>query len=720
MPSPFSRKSNSNNVSHREQWINDVLSMGISEGCIDRFKMSLSSDKRHFAFVCEYPPSITYAENGSSQVVTPQISRLRLLPSAQKNNPNLLRYVNPDSDHLPNGKMPLFYCADYAQLSDDVNTHGGKLYLFEGPSDTWAAFSMGIDNCSSFIQSGGSDLGEMEKQLIDLGVKSIDFFPDLDFAGQSGTYRIVEHFTQSGNIRIRVKHLPHEYNGVQIKDVRSLLVAVGNPEKTRKLLDACPIIDYEFSSSMRDAGLPKNTLYSNIVWKSEIEDIIADKLGFSKSDYKQNGWSKNIPCPFVEHEHDDHAPAFGWNRRKHFGWCYKCARSYSIFDLCNLFNLNWRDYVEKQDESANAQNIVNSSYETYKSGKLQSNRPKKRSKYLHEVVDERRPRITGDMLSPYPPIINPIPVIHKWGGFASLISRPRLVGIFAPSGGFKTSFSSWAISNLARMGEHGIVYSPEWSADEFGDRFIQMHGGLSFLELQKLDRYYHEQALSRSGKFPIDYTMRGEKPSELRFHQDELVSEQLKRNFHGKIKIIDGFYPSLYELMMKIEEDANDMIEDGNPPSWVFIDYIQLVKAPLGAGGYWKLDDSIDALKAMIFERGMVGFFTAQVRKADAEKARSVDKPEIIQTTAGSGFSDYPFNLIVTILSSADWVVPVNGLDYRLIKVMVAKNSMGMQCQSLDEADTVYVDTTTMKMYEDKRAIDEDVPFYQLPMDVEF
>lgn len=718
MPSPFHRK---NTPPSRPAWVEDVLSMGISEDCINRFKMSLSSDKRHFSFVCEYPPTIIYEEDsGMSHVVTPQIYRMRLLPSVQKDNPNWLRYVNPDSEHLPNGKMPLFYCADYGQLSDDVGKHGGKLILFEGPSDTWAAFSMGIENASSFIQSGGSDLEEMEAQLIQLGVKSIDFYPDLDFAGQSGTYRIVEHFTKSGQIILRVKHLPHEYNGVQIKDVRSLLVAVGDKDKARKLLEASPVIDYEFSSSMRDAGLPKNTKYSNIVWKTEIEDIIASALNLSNRDFKQNGWSKNIQCPFGEHEHDEHAPAFGWNRRKHFGWCYKCARSYSVFDFCNLLGANWRDYVERQDESSGAVSIMSSSYETYKNGVMKPDRPKKRSKYLHETIDERRPRITGDSLSPYPPIINPIPVIHKWGGFASLISRPRLVGIFAPSGGFKTSFASWAINNLARNGEHGIVYSPEWSASEFGDRFVQMHGGLNFLELQKLDRYYHEQALQRAGKLPLDYINKGVRPDNSRFEQDALVSEQIKLNFHGKVKIIDGFYPSVYDLMMKIEEDANDMIEDGNPPSWVLIDYIQLVKAPLGSGGYWKLDDSIDALKEMIFRRGMVGFFTAQVRKADAEKARNPDKPEIIQTTSGSGFSDYPFNLILTILSSTDWTVPFNGREYRAIKVMVAKNSMGGQCQSLEEADNVYVDTSTMKMYEDKYAIDNDVPFYQLPVDVEF
>ena len=665
-----------------ENWQNEIVQMGISPEIIYYAQMELSSDKTSVRYRCAYPPKIT----SDGKVLYPYIYRTNTLPSELKRNPNAQRFKNPPAENCPDGRMPLFYAPDYEELRKEVQKNNGKLILVEGISDVWTWYTAGTFNVVGLISGGTPVNEEFAIQLKELGTKTIDFYPDLDNTGFDVAHKVAQVLEKS-KITCKAWALPfYAPNGNVVKD-------------SRDLWNGCNRDRSLFASIVSRLQQLKTETFNpddELIFTDEYYGLIEDKMEVGTR--KPNSWSGLIKCPSEEEIDANgkrHKPAFNWNFKKKFGYCFRCGRSFNAKEIGEIFEIDWKKYLKpvtaqtNSEKTASNLNVSKSLLGGFNSMDY-SQTPSSEFMYdFGEALDHFEKRLHGVVSSEFPPIQNPFKMIHHLGGMARVLQPPIMVGVLGRSGGFKTSFLTWITTELSRQGYNGIVFSPEWSPERNVDRIVQQLGGMNMSSMSLLERYYYEQAMIQKGVLnPEDESIFGTVPHEKDLLETLKVVRGIRQKFRGKIVYLKEFGSSIIEVLAQIEETAKRMTQSGHKPDYCIIDYAQLILPPQGTGAWWTIQNTITLTKIMTLKLGLITFMASQVRKSDTESLR--DGESLLSSTSGLNFHDTQFNLFLTF-NPTNEIFNLGDVRYKILKLAVTKNSGGDIADNLDTAIELYI-----------------------------
>lgn len=435
-------------------WRKELESEGVTRDVQELVGIRLSDRGMDYVeYDFAYPPMIKEVD-GKSVVEYPKSSRKRLLKSANSRygNERLQRFLNPPNDELPTNSMPMLYTHDWKGLKDAIQKAGGTLHLYEGDKDTWTSIASGMRNSAGIFGAGARLTSEFVHLMTLLGVSNIRFYPDRDHAGYGLAERLLELVSEhSKKIVFTPFKIDPYLNNAPIKDTSDMWVAGGmNPDKHFDRIMSLPRLNV-MSKSHRTLADSTSDFF-----KGELYQEIESLLGLTDSDFNTNGWSKNIRCPFGNHEHDDLSPAFGWNRISKTGRCFKCETPDSLTkDVADALGLNYRDYVidnrkqvpsikipeaslireERKAEASQLEATSESQYLSTYSYKDVSGH------LLYGTLDDGlstlERKISGELLPEIPPIVFPMKAFHHLGGDLQVMGRPKLMALFGTAGGFK-------------------------------------------------------------------------------------------------------------------------------------------------------------------------------------------------------------------------------------------------------------------------------------------
>lgn len=253
----------------------------------------------------------------------------------------------------------------------------------------------------------------------------------------------------------------------------------------------------------------------------------------------------------------------------------------------------------------------------------------------------------------------PMRVLHKFGGMAHTLKPGKIVGIVGVSGGGKTSLLETLVDGWLRYKVSCLVWSPEWTADEFVERAVQRYGGPRMDDLYRHDIF-------------IDERQRGIKNGfgrELNQEQFAAASEAVAhlRKFESEVGYLD--MPMLTVSYLRESLDATLHTLDFKPRILV-IDYVQLLVAL--EPGNPNIYNLIMQIKAIGAACGLCVVLASQVTKTSA---KSQTNGKVLDAMDARYVNDDPFNLFITINPDRD-----NAGNYLPSSVLnVAKNSLGVK-----------------------------------------
>lgn len=388
--------------------------------------------------------------------------------------------------------------------------------------------------------------------------------------------------------------------------------------------------------------------------------------------HKMNdGWI-NCSCPdATKHKNGDVHFSFGYNPAIGYGNCFGCG-DMLLKDILPLISIDSRDYggiyEHKEQEPQTqldrmptepkmeiAQPRIPPASTPVPTGKVIKvvKRSTQLSHYFQRISDP-------DMKVENPPIIFPITALHRLGGMAQIIKPGKLAGIIGLSGGGKTSLLETMVDGFLDDHASCLIWSPEWSGDEFVERAVQRYGGPTASEV-----YMHEKFISDQ--------QRGISPSlgkELSSEQIKAASAALRmlRSWESEVGYLDDQFLTIGGLK---ESFAATLASLDFKPQVLVIDYLQLFHA-LEPNHFVTLYSMIMQIKALCGQYHMVGVLASQVTKADT-KAK-INKNELLDASSARYVNDDAFNLFITINPDIDKITGEN-MPHGVLNV--AKNSMG-------------------------------------------
>lgn len=371
----------------------------------------------------------------------------------------------------------------------------------------------------------------------------------------------------------------------------------------------------------------------------------------------------NAPCPNTAmHKHGDRNPSFGYNMKNGLGHCFTCGTMLTK-QICDYISVDPDTYgglFEKREvrSTPSVKSDMNGP-ETDEPQLKVVERDNILGDYLDRVLDAPGTALLSS-------VIFPLRVLHKFGGTA-VISRPgRLVGILGTSGGGKTSILETMIDAALQTGTSVLVWSPEWTPDEFVERAIQRYGGPNMADLLKHELYRKEREEGRaqpSGKLLSDED--GSKSAQI---------IRMLRGWQGKVAYLD-------EPLLDIEKFKRGMsgclAGMSFKPEIFVLDYAQVLKAMSG-GDDMSMYDLLMQVKQVCRANGLLGIIASQVTKT-ASKER--EDGAYLTSQDGRFVNDDAFNLVFTI--NPEWRKEirngqaVNVADTSVLNV--TKNSLGLK-----------------------------------------
>lgn len=239
---------------------------------------------------------------------------------------------------------------------------------------------------------------------------------------------------------------------------------------------------------------------------------------------------------------------------------------------------------------------------------------------LQAYMDE----LIGDVVPKSPPLPNPFTFLHQFGGLGEICVSGKLLYFASISGGTKTIGFETGWEAYQEQGIHSIVYSPEWidegsDAIEMAARSVQRTGGAYFGDWLKHRMYQSEQTFgmkTKSGK--------------------AMDSNEVSRNYNmaanlmrrpGRVFYIKNPGLSAEQLCALIDGICEREARNGIIIRAVWIDFAQLLWLQnSGDGGRIWIEVAINHLKDVCRSRNLVGFVNSQMRKDDAELAKTNGK----------------------------------------------------------------------------------------------
>lgn len=530
------------------------------------------------------------------------------------------------------------YLADTSGLRASVLKSNGVLYWCAGEVDVWTLHAASL---SSVYPPAAAAFGEknipetIAEWLASFGVAKVVYYPDLDKTGFEAAAKLYRLLSGSG-MKLELYHLPDEM-GSKL-DLNALWQRVGFDKAAFwKALKACPPIDdiELYDDTLDKVQAPANN--SNGEMPSEYYAAIEQALGVHR--YRSNGFSFNIKCPF----HDDKHPSAAWQRDSHFLHCQSCG-TYNAKDTAAKVGVDYRNYLPSKV-------VYTGTLETRQAASLPP--PQKAEAPAFSLSDfvltgsEASQLYTRDIDPTAPsdpdfvPVVIPFKPLHRFGGFAEIISTGKMVGAAAQTGGNKTIFLETIAEAYLNIGESVMLWSPEWTGREMMQRRGTRFGGVSLERILKAQafKYYKERKLA----VPYD-TIKPLTDAELEACNAANVAAD---NWLAELYYIKKRRLGLDELLDNIEKAVLAIRATGKSMRVLIIDYAQMLKLNARDVKGRTLQDAIAEIKDLAGDIGLVVWIATQVTKQASRDVNGVGT--LLDENSAQFLRFDEFNLALTL-----------------------------------------------------------------------
>jgi hypothetical protein len=370
--------------------------------------------------------------------------------------------------------------------------------------------------------------------------------------------------------------------------------------------------------------------------------------------HKTHGEWINCSCPNTNnHKHGDKNFSFGYNRDG-YGHCYVCG-TMLLKDLLPLIQMDAKAYgglFEKSEpfQVRLAQAPIQPA-DPAPDGLPVVIRSDRLSEYHARLTDYDAPVVS-------PPIYFPLKVLHRYGGMAEVMRAGKLIGIVGTSGGGKTSLLETMVDGWLSYNVPCLIWSPEWTADEFIERAVQRYGGPTMTELYKHEIFIYERQQGITGGVGVEV-------SEDQLRRAEKALRDI-RKWTAQI----GYINDPFLTVGKLRDSMNATLDKLRfTPRVLIIDYVQLLHA-METTPDLTMYKLLMVIKATCAAHQLVGVIASQTTKAAAKDAQSGDA---LDAQSARWVNDDAFNLYVTITPDRDETGMVR--DSAILNVV--KNSYG-------------------------------------------
>lgn len=291
-----------------------------------------------------------------------------------------------------------------------------------------------------------------------------------------------------------------------------------------------------------------------------------------------------------------------------------------VADFCMLYEENSLDALRKCDDLNPALPLQSEPEE-----KLIITRSETMAEFNRQLLDSFVPEM--------PPMINPLKVLHKFGGECHIIDVGQLMGIIGSSGTGKTSMLETIMDALLRLNQNIIAWSPEWKPYQLAQRAVQRYAGptMEALRLHKLWQWERANGVTNHQGRPLSQQVISaafDKAEDLAAFPGDVAYVP------NNILTIDNFiaqYPKMLDQF-------------GKPIHALVIDYVQLMHS------LEKTDvsmyDTLMKIRHMCMTYNLVGFIASQTTKAATAGQKEM---KLLDGTMARFVNEDAFNVIVTI-----------------------------------------------------------------------
>lgn len=389
---------------------------------------------------------------------------------------------------------------------------------------------------------------------------------------------------------------------------------------------------------------------------------------FLSRPHKMNDEWINCSCPDgSKHKHGDENYSFGYNPEIGFGKCFGCGEM-NLKKLLPLIGIDARDfggiYERKEQEEPTPLDRIPTALAQPPIPPAVTPAPiptavipvvKRSSRidyYLKRIHDYDTPVES-------PPVVFPLRALHQLGGMAQIIKPGKAVGVVGLSGGGKTSLLETMVDGFLDDNTGCLVWSPEWSPDEFLERSAQRYSGPTATELYLHEKFIADQQRGIKSKY-------GRELSPKQIESADNAAMMLQR-WESEVGYMDSPFLTIGELKAKF---ASTLASLDFKPGVLVVDYLQLFHA-LEPNINVTLYSMIMQIKSLCGMFKMIPVLSSQVTKADTKG--KVRKDELLDASSARYVNDDAFNLFITINPEYDSF----GNKYDWAVLNVAKNSMG-------------------------------------------
>lgn len=250
-----------------------------------------------------------------------------------------------------------------------------------------------------------------------------------------------------------------------------------------------------------------------------------------------------------------------------------------------------------------------------------------------ETLAEFNRHLLDSHIPETPPLINPLKVLHRFGGECRIMEPGQLMGIIGSSGTGKTSMLETIMDSLLRLGKNILVWSPEWKPYQLAQRAVQRYEGptMEALRLHKLWQWERANGIENGMGVPL---------SKVAISAAFDTAEKIA-NYPGEAAYVPNSGLTINDF---IEQYPRMLAEFGKPFHALVIDYVQLMHALEKTDT--SMYDTLMKIRHLCMIHGLVGFTASQTTKAATAGQKEM---KLLDGTMARFVNEDAFNVLVTI-----------------------------------------------------------------------
>lgn len=585
-----------------------------------------------------------------------------------ENDETVVRFKNKDSKAKPKyawprGQGEAKYYGATAGFHDTVSQYGW-LGITSGEPDTWTMAEVGFGNCLNWF--GEASLPKtLVEDVRSFNVERLLIWPDNDETGRLFAAKIYELLHDV--IQISAYTLP-DGKGYDLN--RLWQDSKFDAATFKNTLRYLPPMDLEavyqdYQECKRQAPTAPAPFKSG-----EINPAIQDALrraALAESRGKERGGKIPILSP-LSHKNDEPGQHCTYYVENCSAWEFSRNQWIGGLELCAHWNINVEalggffsgDRYEKTRKVEKTQNNPTLSVPKPKPDEMESWYTSTRQQSVSVMAE-----LNGEKLPEGRPIRGIIPALREFGGFAAWHWTRKIVLFIGGTGLGKTSLLNDIFDNANRDGISGVLYTPEWTPNEWVYRdLIRYGGGITFEELaaNQAAAWQHSRGeeLSNGATFL----------SERKVNMAKEVLGQLQ-TWPGELFLVKNpsLVPSqLFDLLRYLIPTKR---AEGYKMDLVGIDYVQAVADTNKTANEWSAyTQFLKDFKDVCEEIDVLGIVTSQARKDDDQRMRD---GKTLSGNMAMGLRTDAANLVITLNPEFD----NSGNILETATMATIKNSMG-------------------------------------------